>query len=364
LEFLLSTDEFEWEETTTNELPDFSIIENANSSKIKPSDERFRDVKFDDNDNFLKENENENTRKKTTSDMNLFGTYLVQTGEKAEIENLSAESLNEKFSTFLLSVRKKDGSEYEPTTLRGFLCILDRYLRQKKFNLNVNSGSQFAKCREVLKGKQKQLKGLGYGNKPNASNELMDEDINKLFDCSLLVVHSPLALVNFLHLTFSMSLGMRGGKEQRDLKFGDIVIDKDASGEEFIQHVKELQTKTRTGADPNNSKEIKTTAWANDNPNRCPVNAFRIFTSKRPAKMMKLDSPFFLSVNHVSDRQLHHAWFKETAMGVNHLYGLTKNMIKSCPSIQDGRKLTNHSARRHLVQKLQDRECKTPKLCR
>ena len=42
-------------------------------------------------------------------------------------------------------------------------------------------------------------------------------------------------------------------------------------------------------------------------------------------------------------------------MGVNHLYGLTKIMIKSCPSIQDGRKLTNQSARRHLVQKLKDR---------
>jgi len=107
LEFLLSTDELELEETTTNELPDFSIIENANSSKIKPSDERFRDVKFDDIDNFLKENENENTMKKITSDMNLFRTYLVQTGEKIEIENLSAEALNEKFSTFLLSVRKK-----------------------------------------------------------------------------------------------------------------------------------------------------------------------------------------------------------------------------------------------------------------
>jgi hypothetical protein len=55
-----------------------------------------------------------------------------------------------------------------------------------------------------------------------------------------------------------MSLVMRGGKEQRDLKFGDIVIDKDASGEEFIQHVKELQTNTRIGSDLNNSKEIKT----------------------------------------------------------------------------------------------------------
>jgi hypothetical protein len=54
-----------------------------------------------------------------------------------------------------------------------------------------------------------------------------------------------------------MSLGMRSGKEQRDLKFGDIVIDKEASGEEFIEHVKERQTKTRTGAYPNNSKRNK-----------------------------------------------------------------------------------------------------------
>jgi hypothetical protein len=63
-------------------------------------------------DNFLKENENENTRKKTTSDMNLFRTYLVQTGEKTEIENLSAESLNEKFlvplAVFVWLLRLRD----------------------------------------------------------------------------------------------------------------------------------------------------------------------------------------------------------------------------------------------------------------
>lgn len=118
---------------------------------------------------------------------------------------------------------------------------LDRYLRQKIYNVNVNSGPQFAKCREILKAKKKQTKGLGFGNKPNASDELTDEEINKLFDCSLLGVHSPHALVNFLHLTFSMSLCMKDGNEQRDLKFGDIVIDKDAYGEEFIAHVKECE---------------------------------------------------------------------------------------------------------------------------
>ena len=42
-------------------------------------------------------------------------------------------------------------------------------------------------------------------------------------------------------------------------------------------------------------------------------------------------------------------------MGINHLYKLTKTLIKSCPDINNNRKLINHSARRHLVQKLQDK---------
>ena len=60
---------------------------------------------------------------------------------------MTAENLNEKFSTFLLSVTKKDGTEYEPSTLKGFMCSLDRYLRQKNSNINVNSGPGFSKCR-------------------------------------------------------------------------------------------------------------------------------------------------------------------------------------------------------------------------
>jgi hypothetical protein len=38
--------------------------------------------------------------------MNLFRTYLVQTGEKNEIENLSAESLNEKIQHISVARKK------------------------------------------------------------------------------------------------------------------------------------------------------------------------------------------------------------------------------------------------------------------
>jgi len=162
---LLCTDDFELEETNL-EIPDFSIIE----TEKKVNSDIFRPVEFSDIDKFLEENENENTKKKTLSDIRLFKSYLVNTGENTEIENMTAANLNEKFSTFLLSVTKKDGTEYEPSTLRGFMCSLDRYLRQRNSNINVNSGPEFSKCRTVLKSKQKQLKALGYGNQPTASD--------------------------------------------------------------------------------------------------------------------------------------------------------------------------------------------------
>ena len=179
--------------------------------------------------------------------MNLFRTYLVQTGEKTEIENLSADSLNEKFSTFLLSVRHKDGSEYEPTTLRGFLCSLDQYLRQKNSNLNVNSGPQFDKWREILKAKQKQLKGLGYGNKPNASDELTDEDINKLFDSSLLGVYSPLALLNFLHLNFSVSRHGRHVRSNVTSNLVTLLLTKTRTGKNSYSTLKNVRQKRELG---------------------------------------------------------------------------------------------------------------------
>lgn len=53
---------------------------------------------------------------------------------------------------------------------------------------------------------------------------------------------------------------MIGGKEQKDLKLGDISIGKDSTGHEFLYHKKERQTKTRQGQNPNDLRKAK--AWA------------------------------------------------------------------------------------------------------
>jgi hypothetical protein len=67
-------------------------------------------------------------------------------------------------------------------------------------------------------------------------------------------------------------------------------------------------------------KKKRTKAWAHENKDRYPVNAFRIYRSKRPDSMNKDDSPFFLAVNQVSNREYYHTWFKDMPVGINHIF--------------------------------------------
>ena len=49
---------------------------------------------------------------------------------------------------------------------------------------------------------------------------------------------------------------LRGCKEQRELRWGDVVINKDIDGKEYLECF-ERQTKTGTGEDPLNQRQIK-----------------------------------------------------------------------------------------------------------
>ena len=80
-----------------------------------------------------------------------------QTNESFEIEQLSPEELDGHLSKFLLAVRKKNGDEFEPTTLRGFLSSVERYLKKRRYSESILTGQHFATTRDTLKSRQKEL---------------------------------------------------------------------------------------------------------------------------------------------------------------------------------------------------------------
>ena len=83
-------------------------------------------------------------------------------------ERTERKDLDVLIANFLLQVRKKDGQQYEPTSLRSFVSSFDRYLKKKDYSPTIVEGKEFRKTKEALVTKQKELKKEGKGNKPNA----------------------------------------------------------------------------------------------------------------------------------------------------------------------------------------------------
>ena len=90
--------------------------------------------------------------------------------------------------------------------------------------------------------------------------------------------------------------GMRPGKEQRDLCWGDLQLKTDSEGNRFIEFNIDRQTKTRTGENPRNIRETKPKMYEDkSNTDRCPVNTYLAYKEHRTTSMMTDESPFYLA---------------------------------------------------------------------
>ena len=77
----------------------------------------------------LKENAtNKNTLQSTNNWIKVWKSWAAQKGYDQSIEKYEPESLNKILEHFYATVRKKDGGDYEPDSLRVMVAAIDRYL--------------------------------------------------------------------------------------------------------------------------------------------------------------------------------------------------------------------------------------------
>ena len=316
---------------------------------------RFVTVTDKDIDSFSEEQENENTKRKTFYDIKVFLEFLHSENEARNIHEIPPKELNNFAKKFVLSVRKRNGEEYEPCSIRAFLQSIDRHLRKNGYPLSLLNDREFSEVQDILKKKQRQLKSIGKGNKPNSADPLTDEEIEQLYCDGVLGNKTPRGLLNTVWLNSCIPFGMRPGKEQRDLCWGDLELKVDAQGVRYVEFSTEPQTKTRTGENPRNIRETRPKMFENpDNIERCPVTAFLSYKDKRPPEMLNVNSPFYLAINTESPKA-GKCWYKNAPLGVNSLRLMIKNMVGASSQLRSTkRKLVNHSTRKHLVQKLVD----------
>ena len=126
----------------------------------------------------IAEQENKATWQKTQRDVKLLQTFLGTRNELRKVEEIPALELNEYICESIISVRTKDGKDYEPSSIRSLLPSFERHLKKNSYSASIINDLVFEKTRKVLLSKQKELKKRGKGNRPNASIALTELVMN------------------------------------------------------------------------------------------------------------------------------------------------------------------------------------------
>ena len=157
---------------------------------------------------FIADQENKNTRAKTERDVKLLKAFLTVKGESRKPDELTPQEPNEYLSEFILSVKRKDSEDYEPSSLRGLIASFNRHFKEQKYPGSIIEGAEFEQTRKCLEARSKQLKKQRKGNKPNAAQALTDDEVNILFEQNLLGISSAEALSNKLWFFNTVHFGL------------------------------------------------------------------------------------------------------------------------------------------------------------
>ena len=130
-------------------------------------------------------------------------------------------------ANFIIAAKKKDGSDYEPTSLRGIISSIDRKLRRHRYGHYFGGDekhTKFPPTKETLKTKMKLLKKQGKGNKPNRAQPITDSELDILYKSNLLSGSSPEALLKSKWFNNSADFGLRGVKEHYQLRYINVIL--------------------------------------------------------------------------------------------------------------------------------------------
>ena len=226
----------------------------------------------------LLDQENKATKMKTESSIRIISAWLKEKRQEPRpMTAIPPRELDEHLQFFFANVKKRNNDDYEPSSLRDILGSIDRYLRGKRYSESV-MGDAFKGTRDVLAARQKKLKSQGKGSKPQASNILTPFEVDIMYEKGVLGEQNPQALLNTVWLNNVIYFGMRPGKEQRSLQWGDIHHEVNSEGREYLT-VTERTTKTRQGDNIKDVRKVQPRAYATGD-SRCPVKAFKLYAEK------------------------------------------------------------------------------------
>ena len=240
--------------------------------------------------------------------------------EKKEVnlERYAAEELNSTLCEFFAELRKANGHDYEPDSLRVIFSAIDRHLKSKSCPKSIREDNIFLPCRQVLERKARKLRSDGKGKILHRAQSLNAEEEEILWECGQLGTFTPESLTNTVFWLLIQHFGLRGRQQYHDMKMEDFYFAKDNNGIEFIT-VSEGVTKT-SGQGLNARPRLQKSKMFSSGGSRCPVEIFRLFMSRRLSDMINKGPVYLQAMKNPSGP----TWYKRQPMGKDSINAIMK----------------------------------------
>ena len=289
-----------------------------------------------------------NTKRTTQTWLTVWMKWCKARNIDDEIESFTPQALDEILTKFYAEVRKRDGSEYVPNSLRVMQASIDRYLRQKNYPDSIISGRQFKKSQETLNLKAKSLRYQGKGKRPNRAQPYSRVDEEIFWTEGKLGHHNGVILTNANFKNLSEHMGSEAVKTTTMRTWRTSPFCKWETETKWFSS-KKIQPKPGKAACEIKPEALSNKMWRTDGGERDPVRLFEEWLKHR-SEAMKNSGPLYLAIILRSNTTV---WYAKSRMGEHRISQIMRS-VASCLSEDCTKKIANHSTRKTVVAKLKE----------
>lgn len=144
-----------------------------------------------------------------------------QRGATISLGEITQTELDNTLQNFYADV-KKDGTDYEPESLRTMLAALDTHFRENGYKHSIAKDKEFSESRKLLNGKAIELREQGKGKRKNKADPLTEYEECILCKKGVLSDSNPQSLNYAVFFTFSQHFGTTERQEHHQIRVEDL----------------------------------------------------------------------------------------------------------------------------------------------
>ena len=147
---------------------------------------------------------------------------------------MAPEKLDKVLSKFYAEVKKKDGDDYEPESLKIMQSAIERYLKEKNYPMNIVRWREFHPSQEILNAKVIFFPQRGKRKRSNKAQPITPEKESALWEKGQLCYFNGKVLTNVNFKNLTEQLGFRVCQEHYDAYVEDVILRQQEDGTEVV----------------------------------------------------------------------------------------------------------------------------------